>query len=155
MRGLLVFLVLVPVLDLALLGHLIGFWNTVFLVLGTACLGFALIRHQGVSALQAGRQKLAAGQMPLTEMTTGVFLALAGVLFIHPGFITDVLGLLCLVPGVRSLVALKVAAKAANGQFETHFKTETYQEKHTFEGEFENVDESSKASIDHRDHEKK
>lgn len=154
MRGLLIFLVLVPVLDLALLGHLIGFWNTVFLVLGTAFLGFALIRHQGFSALNAGRQKLAAGQMPLTEMTTGLFLAFAGVLFIHPGFITDALGMLCLVPGVRSFIALKVAAKAAGGQFEARFKTETYQDSHTFEGEFENVQEPSKASIDHQDDKK-
>lgn len=154
MRGLLIFLVLVPVFDLALLGHVIGFWNTVFLVLGTAALGFALIRHQGFSALNAGREKLAAGQMPLTEMTTGLFLALAGVSFIHPGIITDLLGLLCLVPCVRSFIAMKVVAKAGSSQFQATYTARNDQDTHTFEGEFETVAEPPKASIDQQDDKK-
>ncbi|HEY7772393.1 MAG TPA: FxsA family protein [Marinagarivorans sp.] len=105
MRGFLLLVVLLPVFDLALMGHLVGFWNTVLLVLGSAVLGMALIRYQGVAALNMGRAKLAAGQMPVSEMTTGLFLAFAGLLFVHPGFITDILGLLCLIPGVRHALA--------------------------------------------------
>lgn len=111
MRGLLLFLILLPVVDLALLGHWLGFWNTVLLVLGTACLGFALIRYQGLVALKLSQQKLQAGIMPISEMTTGLFLAFAGLLFIHPGFFTDVLGLFCLVPGIRTLLAAWIMTK--------------------------------------------
>lgn len=134
MRGFLLLMVLLPVFDLALMGHLIGFWNTVFLVLGSAFLGFALIRYQGVAALNAGRAKLAAGQMPLSEMTTGLFLAFAGALFIHPGFITDLLGLICLIPGVRQLFAGWAVVRFAQRQQAPFAGKETI-----LEGEFEEV----------------
>ena len=113
MRGLLMFLILLPVVDLALLGHWLGFWNTLLLVLGTACLGVALIRYQGLAALKLAQQKLQAGVMPISEVTTGFFLAFAGLLFMHPGLITDVLGLLCLVPGIRTLLAAWMITKVA------------------------------------------
>ena len=79
------FIIVLPVIDLALMGHLVGFWNTVLLVFGTACLGVLLIRHQGMAALRSAQAKMAAGIAPTQEITTGLFLALAGVLFIHPG----------------------------------------------------------------------
>ena len=115
MRAFLLFIILLPVLDLALMGHLIGFWPTVLLVLGTGCLGLMLIRRQGSSALMQGRNKIAAGRFPLKEMTTGVFLALAGILLIHPGVITDVLALLCLIPNVRVLLAGILSSRIPSG----------------------------------------
>ena len=163
MRGLLLFLILLPVVDLALLGHWLGFWNTLLLVLGTACLGFALIRFQGLVALKMGQQKLQAGVMPISEMTTGLFLAFAGLLFIHPGFLTDVMGLMCLVPGVRLLLAgwlmKKVGPLSANtaGGFKYSAKGHNSAkgfnpdqgygsagQKDVIEGEYEQVDNTPK-----------
>ena len=104
MRFILLFIVVLPVIDLAFFGHFFGFWNTVFLVLGTAVVGFAMIRYQGLKALADGREKWLQGQLPLSELATGVFLLVAGMLFIHPGVVTDMVGLMCLIPGVRQLL---------------------------------------------------
>lgn len=149
MRGFLLFVVLLPVFDLALMGHLIGFWNTIFLVLGSAVVGFALIRYQGIAALNAGRTKLAAGQMPLSEMTTGLFLAFAGVLFIHPGFITDLLGLICLIPGVRQLIASWALVRFSKGGRNPFEQQETI-----LEGEFEEVRPRDAAHIEQHESKK-
>lgn len=145
MRGLLVFLVLLPVLDLALLGHWLGFWNTVLLVMGTAALGFALIRYQGLVALKASQEKLQAGIMPVTEMTTGLFLAFAGVLFIHPGFVTDILGLLFLVPGVRLALAAWLIAKV--GRTGAAGSARSAGAEDVIEGEFEEMPKRDAAHI--------
>lgn len=154
MRGLLVFLVLLPVVDLALLGHWLGFWNTLLLVMGTAFLGFALIRYQGLVALRAGQEKMQAGVLPVSEMTTGLFLAFGGLLFIHPGFVTDVLGLLCLVPGVRSVLAAWVISKIGpvRGFADEAASRRDTQAADVIEGEFE---EMPKRDTTHIEQEKK
>lgn len=136
MRGFLLLLILLPVVDLALMGHWIGFWNTLLLVIGTAVLGFALIRHQGMAALNQGRQKLAMGQPPIEELTTGLFLALAGVLFIHPGFITDALGLLCLIPGLRKLLAAWAIMRFARS---AGTRADAFRGEDVIDGEFKEV----------------
>ncbi|WP_053979554.1 FxsA family protein [Marinagarivorans algicola] len=146
MRGLLVLLVLLPVLDLALLGHWIGFWNTVLLVIGTALLGFMLIRYQGLMALKASQQKLQAGVLPVTEITTGLFLAFAGVLFIHPGFVTDLLGLLFLVPGVRLVLAAWLMAKLGLNRVATQARSAGAED--VIEGEFEEMPKRDAAHIE-------
>ncbi len=148
MRAFLLFIVLLPVFDLALMGHLIGFWPTVLLVLGTGCVGFMLIRRQGSAAFLRGREKIAAGQLPLKEMTAGVFLALAGILLVHPGVITDMLALLCLIPNVRVLLAgflEKRMPSDLGSKHHTHGQTDSGD---IIEGEYDEVSaaESAKSS---------
>jgi UPF0716 protein FxsA len=130
------FIVVFPILDLALMGHLMGFWNTVLLVLGKAVVGFLLIRYQGLVALNAARNTLSLRQLPPSEITTPIFLVLAGVLLIHPGILTDLLGLLCLVPGARRL-----AAKWAKARFSTPGKQSFHRKSEILEGEFEEFSE--------------
>ncbi len=146
MRALVIFLVLVPVLDLALLGHLIGFVNTVLLVLGTAMLGLVLIRKQGLHTLRVAQQKTAQGQLPLADISSGLFIGLAGLLFIHPGLITDLLALLCLIPWVRSGLVFWVLPRL---MIRTGFKART--EDDVIEGEFQSVTDSvpTSASVSH------
>ncbi len=77
-----------------------GFW-TILLCLATAALGGLLIRIQGVLTLLDARARLARGEIPAEHGLHGAMLALAGFLLFTPGFITDAIGFLLLVPAVR------------------------------------------------------
>lgn len=93
-----------PLIELYLLielGTLIGALPTVALVVGTALLGAYLLRHQGLSNYRRMQQSLARGEVPAQEMIEGVVILLGAVLLLIPGPITDVLGVLCLIPPLR------------------------------------------------------
>ncbi|MDZ7923611.1 MAG: FxsA family protein [Marinagarivorans sp.] len=151
MRFLVVFLVLVPVLDLALMGHFMGFLNTLLWVVGSALLGCLLIRNQGLNALQEAQQKTARGELPITEVTSGLFSGLAGLLLIHPGLITDLMGLVCLVPWLRSGLVLWFSNSIFRSMTMRGFKEgmpnsngfRASNDDNVIEGEFQSMDDSA------------
>jgi len=107
MRPLLLIFIVVPILEMWLLitvGGEIGALPTIGLVLLTAVVGLALLRHQGLSTVLRAQQKMQAGELPAREMVEGIFLAVGGALLLTPGFITDALGFACLIPGLRQLL---------------------------------------------------
>ncbi len=98
-------LVAVPVIEIALfikLGGFMGLWPTIALVIGTAVLGAALLRAQGFSAMARLQASLAEGGDPRGPMADGVMILIAGLLMLTPGFFTDTVGFLLLLPPVRS-----------------------------------------------------
>ncbi|MGL4612385.1 MAG: FxsA family protein [Shewanella sp.] len=100
--------VLVPVIELSVLirvGEVLGPWTTVGLVLFTAVLGVSLVRSQGLSTLMQAQQKMAQGEAPGQEIVEGMMLAMAGVLLLIPGFVTDFIGILLLTPFTRRPIA--------------------------------------------------
>ena len=100
--------VLIPVVELSVLirvGEALGTWTTVGLVLITAVVGVSLVRSQGLSTLMSVQQKLARGEAPGQEIVEGMMLAMAGVLLLIPGFVTDFIGLLLLTPLTRTPIA--------------------------------------------------
>lgn len=103
----LVFLVGLPIVELLLLiqaGSAFGFWPTVAAVIGTAVVGLYLIRQQGLAAIRSAQEDRAAGEVPVSAILNGMRLAFAGILLIVPGFITDAMGLLLLIPGISGRV---------------------------------------------------
>ena len=105
-RLLLLFL-LIPWLELFLLfqiGAVIGFWGTVSLILFTAVVGAWLSREQGVRAMARIRQAMAEGRMPTDEVVDGFLIFGAGLILLTPGFLTDTVGFLALIPGTRQLL---------------------------------------------------
>jgi len=101
-------LVAIPIAEITVLievGGVIGTWPTVALVVLTAVLGTALIRWQGMAVLAEVRRGLDEGRPPLAAAVDGLFLLLAGALLLTPGFLTDTLGFLCLIPPLRHWVA--------------------------------------------------
>lgn len=101
-----VFLV-VPVVELAVIiqvGHLIGTWNTIALLLLVSFGGAWLVKREGLGVLRRFRQQMDAGRVPGRELADGVLILFAGALLLTPGFVTDFLGLLLLLPPVRSAV---------------------------------------------------
>jgi len=94
----------VPLLEIAVFiqaGDIIGLWPTLGAIVGTAIIGGALIRAQGLATLDRARRSLDQGQAPVQEAFTGICLLLAGALLMTPGFLTDGIGFLLLVPPVR------------------------------------------------------
>ena len=98
------FLIAIPIAEIAVfiqVGEEIGVWPTIGLCLATALAGSFLLRQQGLATLNSARIQLDQGKMPVGEMLHGLALMLAGALLLVPGFVTDTVGLLLFVPGVR------------------------------------------------------
>lgn len=105
-----------PFLELALLiraGQALGFWPTLGIVVGAGMLGALIWSRQGVSVARKTQQALAQGKPPVGPVLDGAFLLLAGALLIMPGFLTDVLALLLLVPPIRHKVSRWVVRRLA------------------------------------------
>ena len=83
-------------------GQAIGGLSTVLLVIITAFIGSSLLRQQGWSTMAKAQQSMAEGRTPAFEMMEGVVILVSGVLLLTPGFLTDGLGLLGLMPWSRS-----------------------------------------------------
>ena len=83
-------------------GQTIGGLSTVLLVIITAFIGSSLLRQQGWSTMAKAQQSMAEGRAPAIEMLEGVVILVSGILLLTPGFITDILGLLGLMPWSRS-----------------------------------------------------
>jgi len=99
----LVFLI-VPIFEIFLLievGSVIGTIPTIFLVVFTAVLGAWLLRIQGFSTVRRVRNSIAKGEIPAIEMLAGILLLICGALLLTPGFFTDTVGFLLLIPTVR------------------------------------------------------
>jgi UPF0716 protein FxsA len=115
MRVFLLLLLLFPVLELFVLvkvGMSIGFLPTFLLVVGGSMLGIFVVRVAGLATAMSARQSLARGELPAQQMLDGLMMTIGGGLLVLPGFISDVLGLLCLMPFTRRLIVGKVRRRA-------------------------------------------
>ena len=91
-------------------GQLIGVVNTIGLLLLVSLLGVWLVKRQGIGVMVRFREQRMAGRLPAAEVFDGALILVAGVLLIIPGFVTDALGLLLLVPPIRA-VARRVVSR--------------------------------------------
>jgi len=104
---LLVALVIVPLAEIAVLievGTWLGLWPTLALIVLSAVVGTWMLRRQGFGVLARAQRLLEQGAMPVTEVFEGFCLMVAGALLLTPGFITDVIGAVLLLPPVRALL---------------------------------------------------
>ena len=95
------------------LGKWVGILPTIFIVLGGGVVGVWLAKWQGLRTAMKARNRLATGALPAVEMTDGLFITLAAVLFMIPGLLTDLLGLALLFPPTRSLLRHAVLARVS------------------------------------------
>jgi UPF0716 protein FxsA len=102
----LLFIVL-PVVEIYLLiqiGQVIGAWWTVALLIADGFLGSWLMKREGTRALRSLQEALGAGRMPARELADGALILVGGTLLLTPGFVSDVAGLVCVLPFTRPLV---------------------------------------------------
>ncbi|MEZ9441775.1 FxsA family protein [Vibrio sp. 10N.222.54.F12] len=164
---LLLLFIFVPIIEIGLfiqVGGFLGLWPTIALVLITAFVGASLVRSQGIQTLMSVQGRLHQGEMPAQQILEGVMLAVAGVLLLTPGFMTDALGMLVLLPAPRAMIAKKMMEKMvvtnmsggfhAGGQAgfgQSPFGQDPFnrdpsdqsKDGNTFEGEFEKKDDDN------------
>lgn len=107
MALLVVLFIVVPIAELFVIikvGEAIGVWPTLALLLADALLGSLLLRHQGRGAWQRFNAAIAERRFPGREVADGVMIVIGGTLLLTPGFITDVFGLVFLIPPTRAIV---------------------------------------------------
>ncbi len=117
-RYLFLLFLLVPLVEIYFLiqvGKVIGAGWTVFFVVFTAVLGAALLRVQGLSTLNRVQRSLEQGRLPAIELVEGLMLLVAGALLLTPGFVTDAIGFLLLVPPLRRRAARWLIRKGLMG----------------------------------------
>ena len=136
--------VIVPIIEIALfiqVGGFIGLWPTLAIVVLTAFAGSILLRRQGLSTLTSLQSRMATGQDPSRDLAHGAMILVAGVVLLTPGFFTDAIGLLLMIPAVRDWVIKAGAARMAGS-----VRVQTSGFEHTrparediIDGEFEEV----------------
>jgi len=102
---LVVLFILVPIAELYViiqLGHAIGVLNTLGVLVLISFAGAWLMRREGLNTLRRAQRQVDAGVVPGRELVDGALILLAGALLLAPGFITDAVGLLLLLPPVRA-----------------------------------------------------
>lgn len=102
---------LVPIAEIYVLievGEVIGAGWTILFVIATAVLGAWLVKLQGLTTMQRAQESIRRGDTPALEMLEGMTLFISGFLLLIPGFVTDALGFLLLVPALRRGLLLKL-----------------------------------------------
>ncbi len=144
----------VEVVLISKVGSLIGFWATLLIIIGTAMLGSKLLRQQW--GMVIGKLQSLQGE-PSQAMLEALVLLICGVLLITPGFLTDIVGFLGLIPTVREqfvAFARRNAGRVMRGNFQVYgsFRQSSHQQSYTdnrtytddtdnvIEGEFERKD---------------
>lgn len=139
--ALLVLLIIIgiPVLELYVLievGSEIGAFATVYLVIFTAALGIWLVRRQGLSVLARVRATAERDEPPALELAEGALLLLAGLTLLIPGFVTDAVGFLLLIPPLRQYIVLTWVRNA-----KVHYQTTRGGSQNVIEGDWKREDQ--------------
>ena len=107
MNTLLLAIILVPIIEIYLfikIGSQIGAFNTISLIFVTAIIGVIYARYEGLNTLKSGASQLFKNEVPAYEFISGAAIALAALLLIIPGFFTDFIGFLLLIPFTRKII---------------------------------------------------
>ena len=135
MNTLIITIILIPLIEIYLfieIGGQIGAGYTILFILLTAVIGLYFAKLEGINTIRSGMNQLTNNQMPIYEMISGAALAFAAVLLIIPGFATDIIGFLLIIPFTRNLLFKFITKK--------YEKTKVSSEDDLIEGEYEDKD---------------
>ena len=138
MNTVLLAIILIPVIEIYLfikIGSQIGAFNTISLIFITAIIGIFYARYEGLNTLRSGISQLVKNELPAYEIISGTAIAFASLLLIIPGFATDIVGFMLIVPLTRKLIFRKFSKK---------FKDDTKIKKNYIEGEFEDIEDDDR-----------
>ena len=141
MSSILLAIILVPILEIYLfikIGSQIGAFNTVLLILTTAVVGVAYARFEGFNTLKSGIAQLVKNEMPVYEIISGATLAFAAFLLILPGFATDFIGILLVIPFSRRILLNRFINKK---------KQKVKENKEFIEGDYEDISDDNDKKI--------
>ena len=104
----------IPLIEIYLMikvGGMIGAFNTIFLIFFTAITGIYFAKLEGLNAIRSGFTQLVKNEIPIYEIISGAALAFAALLLIIPGFLTDIIGFLLIIPATRKLFIKSISNK--------------------------------------------
>ena len=114
MNAVILFIITVPLVEIYLMikiGGMIGALNTILLIFFTAITGVYFARLEGLNAIRSGFNQLVKNEMPIYEIISGAALAFAALLLIIPGFLTDLVGFLLIIPVTRKFFIRSISSK--------------------------------------------
>ena len=141
MNTVLLAVILIPIIEIYLfikIGSQIGAFSTIFLVFFTAVVGVYYARYEGINTLRSGMTQIFKNQIPAHELISGAAIAFAAVLLIIPGFATDLVGFLLIIPITRRLIL---------GRLNKKFENKETKKSNFIEGEFEDIDDDNDRKI--------
>ena len=141
MQFTILFLIFIPLIEIYFMikiGTVIGAFNTILATLLTAAVGLYFVRLQGISTLYSAANTIRNNQEPLKEVFNGFCLIIAAILLIIPGFFTDTIGVLLLIPFSRNII-LKFFGNDIHSS-----KKQTRDDANTIEIQAEEIDERDK-----------
>ena len=141
MNTVLLAVILIPIVEIYLfikIGSQIGAFTTIFLVFFTAVVGVYYARYEGINTLRSGMMQIIKNQIPAHELISGAAIAFAAVLLIIPGFATDLIGFLLIIPITRNLIL---------GRFNKKFENKETKKSDFIEGEFEDIEDDNDRKI--------
>ena len=134
-------IILIPIVEIYLfikIGTNIGTFNTISLVFITAIIGVVYARYEGLNTLRSGLTQLIKNESPAYEIISGAAIAFAALLLIIPGFATDMIGFLLILPLTRKLIFGKIFKNV-------EMKKET--KKDYIDGDFEDIEDDNDRKI--------
>ena len=134
MNTALLLIILIPLIEIYLfikIGSQIGAFSTISLILITAIMGVWYARYEGFNTLKSGISQLMKNEIPVYELISGAALAFAAILLIIPGFATDSVGLLLIIPITRKIFLKSISKKYSSKKNNKKF----------IEGEYEDLDD--------------
>ena len=141
MNTALILIILIPIVEIFLfikVGSQIGAITTILLIFVTAIVGVYYAKYEGLNTLKAGFAQLSRNEAPTYEMLSGAAIAFAALLLIIPGFATDILGFLIILPISRKFI-LKIFFKK--------IKTTKSKKNNFIDGEFEDIENDDDRKI--------
>jgi len=128
-------IIIVPIIEIYLfikIGSQIGALNTVLLILLTAFVGLIYVKYEGFNTLRSAISQLVKNEIPMFEIMSGAALVIGAFLLILPGFLTDMLGLLFVIPITRKIFFKKITSNYKDNK------------KKIIDGEYEDIDDLNK-----------
>jgi len=141
MNSVLITIILIPVIEIYLfikIGTEIGALNTILLIFFTAIVGIYYAKYEGLNTIKSGFSQLIKNEVPAYEIISGAAIAFAALLLIIPGFATDIIGFMLIIPFTRNLIL---------GKFTSKFNYKNKNKKDFIEGEFEDIEEDDDRKI--------
>jgi len=117
MNVVILFIIGIPLIEIYLMikvGGVIGAFNTIFLIFFTAITGIYFAKLEGLNAIKSGFGQLIKNEIPIYEIISGATLAFAALLLIIPGFLTDLVGFLLIIPITRKFFISSISFKLKN-----------------------------------------
>ena len=141
MSPILLLIILIPVIEIYLfikIGSQIGAFNTISLIFITAIVGIYYAKYEGLNTFKSGFTQLLKNEIPAYELISGAAIAFAALLLIIPGFATDFVGFLLIIPFTRRVLL---------SQFSKKISKKNVKKNNFIDGEFEDIEDDNDRKV--------